>query len=95
MTTVQDELTGATLTGPTEGRVATEIEKRTARLPSALFLWTALGSMAGALVLTFLGKHKLANLVGQWAPTVLIFGLYNKIVKVAGHDQFDPGVRAV
>jgi hypothetical protein len=93
MTTLQDELLGSNLKGPpTEGRIATEIETRTARLPSDLFLWSALGSMAGSLVLTFLGKQKLANFVAQWAPTLLIFGLYNKIVKVAGHDQFDTGI---
>ena len=66
MTTLQDELMGTNLKGPpTEGRVATEIEKRTSRLPSDLFLWSALGSMAGSLVLTFLGKQKLANFVGH------------------------------
>jgi hypothetical protein len=94
MTTLQDELTGQTLQAPTEGKVATEIEKRTARLPSDVFLWSALASMAGSLALTLFGKQKLANFVGQWAPTLLIFGLYNKIVKVAGHDQFDTGVTA-
>ena len=25
--------------------------------------------------------------VGQWAPTLLILGLYNKLVKVAGSDS--------
>jgi len=94
MTTIQDELTGQPLKVPTEGRVATEIEKRTARLPSDVFLWGALSSMAGSLVLTLVGKQKLANFVGQWVPTLLIFGLYNKIVKVAGHDQLDTGVTA-
>jgi hypothetical protein len=57
-------------------------------LPSDVFLWTALGSMAGSLVLALSGKQKLATFVGQWVPTMLIFGLYNKIVKVAGHDQY-------
>jgi hypothetical protein len=70
-----------------EGRVAEAIEKRTAKLPSDLFLWTALGSIAGSLVLALMGKQKVANFVGQWAPTFLILGLYNKIVKVAGHDR--------
>jgi hypothetical protein len=86
MTTMQSEMNRA----PTEGRVAAAIEKRTARLPSDVFLWTALGSMAGSLVLALSGKQKLANFVGQWVPTMLIFGLYNKIVKVAGHDQYRP-----
>ena len=91
MTNIQSELLGQP-TPPTEGRVATEIEKRTSRLPSDVFLWSALGSMAGSLALTFFGKQKLANFVGQWVPTLLIFGLYNKIVKVAGHDRFDTGM---
>lgn len=83
MTTMQNEVNR----GPAEGRVAMGIEKRTARVPSDVFLWTALGSMAGSLVLALSGKQKAANFVGQWVPTILIFGLYNKIVKVAGHDQ--------
>jgi hypothetical protein len=35
----------------------------------------------------FAGKKQVANFIGQWVPTVLLFGVYNKIVKVAGHDQ--------
>ena len=72
-----------------EGPVAEAIEERTAKLPSDLFLWTAIGSMAGSLVLALMGKQKLANFVGQWAPSFLILGVYNKIVKVAGHDRAD------
>jgi hypothetical protein len=77
-----------------EGRVAKSIESKTARLPSDVFLWTALGSMACSLVLALTGKQKTANFVGQWVPTLLIFGLYNKIVKVAGHDRMDGGLDA-
>lgn len=86
MTTMQNEVNR----GPTEGRIAVELEKRTSRVPSDVFLWTAIGSIAGSLVLAVSGKQKLANFVGQWAPTLLILGLYNKIVKVAGHDQSRP-----
>ena len=28
-----------------------------------------------------------SNFVGQWAPTFLLLGIYNKIVKVAGSDR--------
>lgn len=28
------------------------------------------------------GRGPLANFVGQWAPTLLIMGLYNKVVKL-------------
>jgi hypothetical protein len=62
------------------------IEEQTAKLPSDTFLWAALGSIAGSLVLQAAGKRDLANFVGQWAPTVLILGLYNKLVKLEGHD---------
>ena len=33
------------------------------------------------------GRAPLASFIGQWVPTLLIFGLYNKIVKVAGSDR--------
>lgn len=71
---------------PQEGRSAKAIEQRTARLPSDTFLWTAFGSMAASLVLQIAGKRQLSNFVGQWAPSLLVMGLYNKIVKVAGSD---------
>lgn len=32
------------------------------------------------------GKKEQSNFVAQWAPTLLILGRYNKIVKVAGSD---------
>lgn len=69
-----------------EGMVAKAIESQTAKLPSDLFLWAAFGSMAGSLALQMMGKKEQSNFVGQWAPTLLILGLYNKIVKVAGSD---------
>jgi hypothetical protein len=69
-----------------EGVVARTIEQRTARLPSDTFLWLAGGSIIGSLLLKLTGRHHDALFVGQWAPTFLILGLYNKLVKVAGSD---------
>ena len=37
--------------------------------------------------LHLLGRKEDAQFVGHWAPTFLILGLYNKIVKVAGSDR--------
>lgn len=34
----------------------------------------------------FAGQKHAANFVGGWAPTILILGVYNKIVKVMGSD---------
>jgi hypothetical protein len=70
-----------------EGRVATAIEQQTAKLPSDVFLWSALGSMGLSLTLRIMGKKLASQFVGQWVPTLLIFGVYDKIVKVAGHDR--------
>ena len=72
-----------------EGPVAKAIEKQTAKLPSDTFLWLALGSIGISATLQFLGKKETSNFVGQWAPTILILGLYNKIVKIAGSDGQD------
>jgi len=73
--------------GMTEGPVARAIEKQTAQLPSDLFLWAAVGSIALSLSLELTGRQQQANFVGHWAPTFLTLGLYNKLVKVAGHDR--------
>jgi hypothetical protein len=70
----------------TEGSVARTIEQQTARLPSDLFLWAACGSIVGSVALQCAGREHASLLVGQWAPTFLILGLYNKLVKVAGSD---------
>jgi hypothetical protein len=71
-----------------EGPVAQSIEQQTAKLPSDLFLWIAGGSIAGSLTLRILGQKEAANWVGQWAPTLLILGVYNKMVKLMGHDRY-------
>lgn len=67
-----------------EGPIARTIERQTAKLPSDVFLWAAIGAIGGSLVLQTMGKKNVSNFVGQWAPTILILGLYNKLVKVAG-----------
>jgi hypothetical protein len=70
-----------------EGPIARTIEEQTAKLPSDTFLWLALGSMGASLALKLLKKDHIALFVGQWPAAFLLFGIYNKIVKVEGHDQ--------
>jgi hypothetical protein len=72
-----------------EGTLARTIEHQTAKLPSDVFLWAALGSIAVSLVLQVYSKKEESNFVGQWAPTFLILGLYNKMVKGLGSDYQD------
>jgi hypothetical protein len=73
----------------TEGPVAKAIEEQTAKLPSDIFLWAAGASIAASLILKVVDRHHEALFVGQWAPTILILGLYNKLVKQRGSDKFD------
>jgi hypothetical protein len=69
-----------------EGKVATAIEEQTAKIPSDVFLWAALGSMAVSLGLQLFGQKHRSLFIGQWAPSFLLLGIYNKIVKLEGHD---------
>lgn len=72
-----------------EGKVAKAIEEQTAKLPSDLFLWAALGAIGGSLTLKLLKKDQEALFVGQWAAPFLLLGIYNKLVKLEGHDSED------
>ena len=69
-----------------EGKTATAIESQTAKLPSDTFLWAACGSIMVSLALKLSGRERDALFVGQWAPTFLLLGLYNKLVKLTGPD---------
>jgi len=73
----------------TEGQVAKTIEEQTAKLPSDLFLWAAIGSITASATLHLMGNKPTSVFVGQWAPTFLILGLYNKLVKQQGSDFTD------
>jgi hypothetical protein len=74
-----------------EGQIARTIEEQTAKLPSDTYLWAALGSMAISAMLQMAGNQKTSLFIGQWAPSFLLLGLYNKIVKVAGSDGQSAG----
>lgn len=76
-----------------EGPVATMIEEQTAKIPSDVFLWTAIGAIAVSAALQIIGggkkNTKVQNsslFVGQWVAPFLLLGLYNKLVKLEGHD---------
>lgn len=69
-----------------EGPVARTLEQQTAKLPSDIWLFAAIGSMGLSAVFQILGMEKRANFIGLWAPTLLIIGLYNKLVKLQGSD---------
>jgi hypothetical protein len=81
-----------------EGRTTEAVERKTAKVPSLVYMGLALASMAASATLMVTGRKQLANFVGQWAPSILIMGLYNKIAKELAIPQreamarFTPGL---
>jgi hypothetical protein len=71
----------------TEGTLATMIESQTSKLPSDTFLWAAVGAMGVSAVLQLTGAKDKSRFFGQWVAPMLLFGVYNKLVKQQGHDQ--------
>lgn len=72
-----------------EGSIALAIEEQTAKIPSDVFLWAAIGSIGTSLALHMSGKKEEARFVGQWVSPFLLLGVYNKLVKIAGSDRID------
>jgi hypothetical protein len=77
-----------------EGKVASILEEGTSRIPSDVYLWAAVGTMALSLGLFLGGKKHSSMFFGQWAPSLLVIGLYNKLVKIEGHDEVDKEEKA-
>ena len=75
----------------TEDQFTKTIEDYTAALPSSTYLAVAIGAMVLSLMCQATGQGKWGNFIAQWVPTWLIIGVYNKLVKLEGHDQYDRG----
>jgi hypothetical protein len=75
-----------------EGAVARTIEEQTAKMPSDWFLWAAIGAMATSFALQVAGNRQVSNFIGQWAPSLLVMGLYNKVVKQLGSDRTENAI---
>jgi len=70
-----------------EGSIARTLEQQTAKIPSDTFLWAAVGSMGASALLRMMGKKHASLFVGDWVAPMLLFGVYNKIVKLHGSDK--------
>lgn len=67
-----------------EGTLTRVLEQQTAKIPSSFFLVSALSAMLASAVFEARGQHTLSRFVGMWAPTLLVAGIYNKLVKTFG-----------
>ena len=74
-----------------EGKTTSMVESQTSKAPSMLFLGFAIASMAASAALVLSGRKQLGNFVGQWAPSILIMGVYNKIAKEIAAPRYQHG----
>jgi len=74
--------------GEREDNVTSSIESQTAKIPSSGYLGAAIGAMAVSAIFKLSGKDDWALFIGQWAPSFLIIGVYNKMVKQHGSDAY-------
>lgn len=65
----------------TEGTFTRLIEQQTAKIPSSAFLVAGMGAMLASLAFELTGQERWSRFVGMWAPTLLVVGVYNKMVK--------------
>jgi hypothetical protein len=69
-----------------EGELTKSIEHFTSMVPSGTYLSLAVGSIGLSAALHLLGRKEDAQFVGHWVPTILLLGIYNKLVKQHGSE---------
>jgi len=77
--------------GEREDVFTSAIETQTSKIPSSGYLAAAIASMGVSLALKIAGRDDWSLFVGQWAPSFLLFGVYNKMVKQHGSDIYTRG----
>ncbi|MFN7134629.1 MAG: hypothetical protein ACK4N5_21295 [Myxococcales bacterium] len=58
------------------------IEQQTAKIPSDVFLFSAICAMGASLYFESQHDERLSRFVGMWVAPLLIMGVYNKLVKI-------------
>jgi hypothetical protein len=69
-----------------EKKINTYTEKAASKTPSLLFIAAALASIAVSLFLQIRGRRQWSLFVAHWVPSLMMFGLYNKVAKTVGAD---------
>lgn len=67
-----------------ETRLTRLVEQQAAKMPSLIFLGTALAAMVAALSLELAGRRRISRFIGLWPGPLLTMGVYNKLVKTFG-----------
>jgi len=73
---------------PHEGALTRVVEMQTGKLPSIAYLNAAVASMlVSAGFAVFSRRKEFATFIGLWAPSILLIGVYNKLVKIEQGDR--------
>jgi hypothetical protein len=81
MVSTVEEMAGVEHKHKHEDAITTKVEDATKEVPSGMFLSASIAAMGVSAILALSGRHKASTFIGQWVPTLLILGLYNKLVK--------------
>jgi hypothetical protein len=65
------------------GGLSQKFESQVERAPTFPFIAGALGSIALSAGFMLTGRKEIATFVGQWVPTLLLIGIYNKVVALS------------
>lgn len=60
-------------------RVSSLPSRSLRRVSPDLFLWSAGGSLLLSAALRLMGRRDDAVFVGEWVPTMLLLGIYNRV----------------
>lgn len=63
------------------------IERQTTKVPSDVYLWAALGAVGASAALQFMHREERSLFIGQWVPTLLLLGLYTRMLKFFKMDK--------
>ena len=66
-----------------EDTITKKIETQTVKIPSDVFLFSAIGAIGVSFALKCMKQKDNAAFVGQWVAPILLLGVYNKLVKQA------------
>ena len=69
-----------------EGTLTKTIEHYTSQAPSGLYLGLAIGAIGLSAALRVADRKADSQFVGMWVPTILLLGIYNKMVKQHGSE---------
>jgi hypothetical protein len=80
------------VSSPRRGGGLARLMRQASRIPPDLFLWAGLGVAAVSLGLMSAGKRRAGVAVGIWVPSILLFGIYDKLAGMKRSAEPGPSI---